>query len=141
MDNNTLEYLRLEQERSKSPISLIKTIWGCVVGIAGVTIPLMGISGDPSVLMLPILGIAGATISSVAIWRRVGSMQHITPSLGDIQSLQQLQEIQRSIADLRGYVMHLEQSIDDKQLRLAIDKADKQSQEAQQLPRQGSTTS
>ncbi len=138
MNNNVLEYLRLHEERSKSPISLIKTIWGCVVGLAGISIPLIGVSNEPGMVMLPIIGVVGATISSLVIWRtrNSGAPTMTLPSMPDTQSYQQLQAIQQSISDLRGYVMHLEQSIDDKQLRLAIDKAEKQAQQQQQLPPQ-----
>jgi hypothetical protein len=111
--------IELEQGHKNPSIKLIQEIWGMAVGIAAITIPLLAMGGTKA-LIIPILAIAGAAVSTAFLSKKITPTTNTTPSS---EVVNELREMRQSVNDLRSYVMHLEQSIDDKQLRQAIDKA------------------
>lgn len=113
--------IELEQGHKNPSIKLIQEIWGMTVGIAAITIPLLAVGGTKA-LMLPIFAVAGAAAATMVLAKKI-TPQSSSPSSASSEIVHELREMRQSMNDLRSYVMHLEQSIDDKQLRQAIDKA------------------
>jgi hypothetical protein len=113
--------IELESDRKHPSFKLIREIWGMTLGIAGISIPMVAMTSGKA-MVIPLLAVIGAAISTAFLASRKD-----TPSTHTDQSdmIDEVRELRQNIADLRGYVMHLEQSIDDKQLRMAIDKAEK----------------
>ncbi len=114
--------IELETDRKHPSFKLIGEIWGMTVGIVAISIPMVALTSGKA-MVIPLLAVIGAAISTAFLASRKD-----TPSTHTDQSdmIDEVRELRQNIADLRGYVMHLEQSIDDKQLRMAIDKAEKQ---------------
>ena len=57
-------------DESKDPrIRATASVWGIACGMMGISIPLIAISGgEGATLYLPAMAIAGAAVSSLAIW-------------------------------------------------------------------------
>ncbi len=131
--------IELEQGRKNPTLKLIQEIWGMVVGIAGISIPLVAMGGTKA-LMLPVFAVAGAAVATAFLSKKIAATEN-TRSSSSPEVIEELRELRQNLADLRSYTMHLEQSIEDKHLRQSIDKASVQAQTPQtHAPQTNSTT-
>ncbi len=106
---------------SKDPrIRATQSVWGIACGMMGISIPLIAITGGAGGMSyLPLMVIAGAAASSLAIWfapQREKTYIESAP-------MHELEDIKRGILDLRDYIGSLEQKIEDQELQLRITQA------------------
>ncbi|MFY8000596.1 MAG: hypothetical protein ACOVSW_18530 [Candidatus Kapaibacteriota bacterium] len=117
---------------SKDPrIRATQSVWGIACGMMGISIPLIAITGGAGGMSyLPLMVIAGAAASSLAIWfapQREKTYIESAP-------MHELEDIKRGILDLRDYIGSLEQKIEDQELQLRITQAGTGNQETKNPP-------
>lgn len=96
------------EKKNKDPrVELITNIWGMVVGIAGISIPITAFVGGDG-MILPILAILGATLTSSIVWFTKGNAPPVDTTLQD------------SIAQMEQRMAQLEIETRDIELRYAI---------------------
>lgn len=99
---------KTEKVRKDPRVELITNIWGIVVGIAGVSIPITIFAGEEAII-LPILAIIGATITSSIVWFTKGHAPAVDTTL------------QESVARMEQRMAQLEIETRDIELRYAIE--------------------
>ena len=114
-------------DEPKDPrIRATQSVWGIACGMMGISIPLIAITGGAGGMSyLPLMVIAGAAASSLAIWfapQREKTYIESAP-------IHELEDIKRGILDLRDYIGSLEQKIEDQELQLRITQAGTGNQE------------
>ncbi len=117
---------------SKDPrIRATQSVWGIACGMMGISIPLIALTGGAGGMSyLPLMVIAGAAASSLAIWfapQREKTYIESAP-------MHELEDIKRGILDLRDYIGSLEQKIEDQELQLRITQAGTGNQEIKNPP-------
>jgi hypothetical protein len=86
----------------------------------GISIPLIAISGGAGgTTYLPVMAIAGAALSSLAI--RFAPQRR--KELSSEMPIRELEDIKDGLLDIRSYVSSLEQRLEDQELRLRITQA------------------
>lgn len=111
-------------DESKDPrIRATASVWGIACGMMGISIPLIAITGGAGATSyLPAMAIAGAAVSSLAIWfapQRDTYSSELPPAL----PVRELEEIKHGLLDIRSYVTSLEQRMEDQELQLRITQA------------------
>jgi hypothetical protein len=91
-------------------------VWGCAAGMMAISIPLIAITGGSNGIgFLPMLAIAGAAVSSAAIWfapRRDAELPNA--------ALHELDEMKQMLLEMHSHVVVLEQKVEDQELQLRI---------------------
>ncbi len=96
------------------------SVWGIACGMMGISIPLIAISGGAGgTVYLPVMAIAAAAVSSIAIWFSPPRMNELPPEM----PIRELEDIKDGLLDIRSYVGSLEQRLEDQELRLRITQA------------------
>jgi hypothetical protein len=110
-----------DDDQSKDPrTTATASVWGIACGMMGISIPLIAISGGAGgTLYLPVMAIAAAAVSSVAIWFSPPRRNELPPEM----PIRELEDIKDGLLDIRSYVGSLEQRLEDQELRLRITQA------------------
>lgn len=114
-----------DDERPNKDPRIVATgiIGGIACGMMAISIPLLAIAGDASIIkVLPVLAVAGAAVSSAAIWlspKRNQEPTELPPAL----PLRELEDIKHGLMDIRSYVASLEERIEDQEIQLRITQA------------------
>lgn len=96
------------------------SVWGIACGMMGISIPLIAISGGAGgTTYLPVMAIAGAALSSLAIWFAPQRRKELSSEM----PIRELEDIKDGLLDIRSYVGSLEQRLEDQELRLRITQA------------------
>lgn len=107
------------KKNKKDPrTKIIQSIWGITAGLFGISIPLTALTNGDA-LVLPVLAILGATVSSCVVWMTRAPKQE--PN----------RELERTVAELRHRVAQLEIDSRDMELRYSIQQSSGAQQAAQ----------
>lgn len=108
-------------DQAKDPrTTATASVWGIACGMMGISIPLIAISGGAGgTVYLPVMAIAAAAVSSIAIWFSPPRMDELPPEM----PIRELEDIKDGLLDIRSYVGSLEQRLEDQELRLRITQA------------------
>ncbi len=110
-----------DDDQPKDPrTTATASVWGIACGMMGISIPLIAISGGAGgTPYLPVMAIAAAAVSSIAIWFSPPRRNELPSEM----PIRELEDIKDGLMDIRSYVGSLEQRLEDQELRLRITQA------------------
>jgi hypothetical protein len=106
-----------EEDDKKDPRSkTTASVWGIACGMMGISIPLIALTGGSNGTgFLPMIAIAGAAVSSVAIWFAPRRDAELSGA-----ALHELDEMKQMLLEMHSHVVVLEQKVEDQELQLRI---------------------
>jgi hypothetical protein len=105
-----------EEDDKKDPRSkTTASVWGIACGMMAISIPIIALTDGNGTAFLPMLAIAGAAVSSVAIWFAPRRDAELSGA-----ALHELDEMKQMLLEMHSHVVVLEQKVEDQELQLRI---------------------